>query len=57
MITTGREKNEGAKVDNLELHRQMYERRLRLLKEHEGDDDLADGATDQPDNKKEEQEE
>ena len=36
------------KVDNLKLHRQMYERRLRLLKERDGltDDDAANQAND-----------
>ena len=35
-------------VDNLKLHRQMYERRLRLLKEREGltDSEIEDTSND-----------
>lgn len=55
MILAHRDKTEVAKVDNMELHRQMYERRLRLLKEHREDEDLADGATDLSEDKKEKQ--
>jgi hypothetical protein len=57
MIATSRDKAEGPKVDNMELHRQMYERRLRLLKEHKDDDSGADGANEMPQNKKEKEKE
>jgi hypothetical protein len=46
MKTVSRTKMVGGKeVDNLKLHHQMYERRIRLLKECEGlkDNDASDG--------------
>ncbi len=45
MIVASQSNSEGKKVDNMKLHRQMYERRLRLLKEHDGlTEGDADGA-------------
>lgn len=52
MIATSHNKKEESKVDNRELHRQMYERRLRLIKEHEHDENSADGANELPDKEK-----
>lgn len=49
MRTVGRNQKVGEReVDNLKLHHQMYERRVRLLKECDGqtDSDVTDGATD-----------
>jgi len=48
MRTVSRNKMGGEKeVDNLKLHHQMYERRVRLLKQCEGlKDSDTDGASD-----------
>jgi len=58
MKTDGLSKGEATGVDNLRLHRQMYERRLRLLREyHEPtESDLTNDASESPLPKREDRE-